>query len=400
MRKTSTKNGFSLVGVIIIIIVTAIVSGLATGVIVTNNYKNIEIADYKVSEDEDLQEFVDLYKTILNKYYDDIDKSKMLKTAENAMLEFLGDKYTEILSDSEYETLMSSLKDDYEGIGVTIKNNTIIKVAKDSPAESAGLKENDIIVSVNNQNVENLDNSDIGDIIKNSDKTVSLIIKRDDNLQNYTIKKANIEYPYAEGNIIDNTSIGYLSISAFSENLSSQVSKELKSLEKNSISGLIIDLRNNSGGYLSAAAETSSLFLKKGLTIYSLSSTSGESKVSDKTEEHREYPIIVLVNKQTASAAEILASALKHSYGATLVGNVTYGKGKVQQISSLKTGETVKYTTAKWLMPNGICIDGVGIPVDYQVDLEYTYDEEGNVTGYTDTQYNKAVELLTTNYTE
>ena len=394
MVKTNTKNGFSLAGVIIIIIVTSIISALATGVIVTNNYKNIEISDYKLSEDEDLQEFVDLYKTILSKYYDDIDKSKMLKTAENAMIEFLGDKYTQLLSDSEYKSLMSSLKDDYEGIGVTIKNNTIIKVAENSPAKSAALLEGDIIISINNTNVENLTNTEIGDLIKKSNKTVSLIVKRNDTMQNFTVKKSSIEYPYAEGNIIDNTSIAYLSISAFSESLSDQVSKELIELEKSPINGLIIDLRNNSGGYLNSATDTSSLFLKKGEPIYSLSSTNGDSKVVDKTEEHREYPIVVLVNKQTASAAEILAGALKHSYGATLVGNTTYGKGKVQQISSLKTGETVKYTTAKWLMPNGICIDGAGIPVDYQVDLQYTYDEEGNIIGVNDTQLNKAIELL------
>lgn len=394
MVKTNTKNGFSLAGVIIIIIVTSIISALATGVIVTNNYKNIEISDYKLSEDEDLQEFVDLYKTILSKYYDDIDKSKMLKTAENAMIEFLGDKYTQLLSDSEYKSLMSSLKDDYEGIGVTIKNNTIIKVAENSPAKSAGLLEGDVIVSINNTNVENLTNTEIGDLIKKSNKTVSLIVKRNDTMQNFTVKKSSIEYPYAEGNIIDNTSIAYLSISAFSESLSDQVSKELIELEKSPINGLIIDLRNNSGGYLNSATDTSSLFLKKGEPIYSLSSTNGDTKVIDKTEEHREYPIVVLVNKQTASAAEILAGALKHSYGATLVGNVTYGKGKVQQISSLKTGETIKYTTAKWLMPNGVCIDGAGIPVDYQVDLEYTRDAEGNIISVVDTQLNKAIELL------
>lgn len=394
MTKNNSKNGFSLFGVIIIILVTALVSGIATGVIVTNNYKNLEIADYKLSEDDDLQQFVDLYKTILSKYYDDIDKSKMLKAAEDAMLEFLGDKYTELLSDSEYESLMTGLQDDYEGIGVTIQDNTIIKVAKNSPAEKAGLLINDIIVSINNTNVENMDNSDIGELIKKSNKTVSIIIKRNGTMQNFTIKKSNIEYPYAEGNIIDNTSIAYLSISAFSESLSDLVSKELKEIEKSSPTGLIIDLRNNSGGYLSSAQETASLFLEKGKTIYSLSSNSGDSLITDKTSEHREYPIIVLVNKQTASAAEILAAALKQSYGATLVGNTTYGKGKVQQISSLKKGETVKYTTAKWLTPNGICIDGIGLGVDYQVELEYIYDGEGNITGVTDTQLNKAIELL------
>ena len=170
--------------------------------------------------------------------------------------------------------------------------------------------------------------------------------------------------------------------------------KEVTKLENNNINGLIIDLRNNGGGYLSAANETASIFLKKGLTIYSLTTNYNTTTIKDETDEYKEYRLVVLVNKQTASAAEILAAALKQSYGATLVGTQTYGKGKVQQISSLKSGETVKYTTAKWLTPSGVCIDGVGLNVDYNLDLVYNYNENNEIIGYEDTQLNKAIELL------
>ena len=129
------------------------------------------------------------------------------------------------------------------------------------------------------------------------------------------------------------------------------------------------------------------------MVIYSLED---ENKtVYDRTDEKRTYPIIVLVNGATASASEILTSALKDSYGATIVGTTTYGKGKVQRTKNLKDGSLVKYTTSRWLTPNNECIDTYGINPDYNIELDYQYDEAGNVTGATDTQFNKALELLT-----
>lgn len=393
--KNKKNNGFGLISVIIIIIITAVISGLATGVIITSNNDGINISDYNLKDDKELQEFIDLYKTILSKYYDDVDKEGMIKAAEDGMLDFLGDKYTTILSDSDYSTMMEGLKDEYEGIGIAIEGNIIRDVTKDSPAEKAGLQIGDIIVTINNTNVENLASSEISNLIKNNNiDTVSLVINRNGSLINFTVKKSNLAYPYAEGEVVENTKIGYLKISAFSEKLADQVEKEVTSLENNNINSLIIDLRNNGGGYLSAANETASIFLKKGLTIYSLTSNSKTTTVKDETDEYREYPLVVLVNKQTASAAEILAAALKQSYGATLVGTQTYGKGKVQQLSSLKSGETVKYTTAKWLTPAGTCIDGIGLNVDYNLDLKYNYNENNEIVGYEDTQLAKAIELL------
>lgn len=393
--KNKKNNGFGLLSVIIIIIITAIVSALATGIIVTSNSDGINITNYDLKDDKELQEFIDLYKTILSKYYDEVDKEGMINAAEEGMLNFLGDKYTTILSDSDYSSMMDGLKDEYEGIGVTIEGNIIRNITANSPAEKAGLLINDEIITINNTNVENLTSSEIGSLIKNNTMdTVSLVVKRNQELINYTIKKSSLTYPYAEGKVIDNTSIGYLKISAFSEKLADQVEKEVTKLENSNMSSLIIDLRNNGGGYLSAANETASIFLKKGLTIYSLTNNSKTTTVKDETDEYKEYKVVVLVNKQTASAAEILAAALKQSYGATLVGTQTYGKGKVQQISSLKNGETVKYTTAKWLTPSGVCVDGVGLSVDYNLDLVYNYNDNNEIIGYEDTQLNKAIELL------
>ena len=164
------------------------------------------------------------------------------------------------------------------------------------------------------------------------------------------------------------------------------MSDALKELETKNITSLIVDVRNNAGGYLTSAEEVSSLFLKSGKVIYSLEANGSKMSYADKTEEHRTYPIVVLINGGSASAAEILAAALKDSYGAILVGTKSYGKGKVQQVMSLNNGDSVKYTSAKWLTPSNICIDGTGIMPDYVVE----YDSE---SGH-DYQLEKAKELL------
>ena len=224
IKKNKNNNGFGLISVILIMIVTALVSGVATGIIVTNNYNNIEVTKYNLGDDEDFQGFADLYATILEKYYDEIDKKEMINAAKEGMLNFLGDKYTTLLSEEDYDSIVEGLKDEYKGIGVTIENNIIKAVTKDSPAEQAGLQVNDIIIMVNNKNVEKYNSSQISNMIKNNKvDTVSLVIKRNEELMNFTIKKSNLSYPYVDSKLIDNTTIGYMSISAFSEKLSKQI---------------------------------------------------------------------------------------------------------------------------------------------------------------------------------
>ena len=192
--------------------------------------------------------------------------------------------------------------------------------------------------------------------------------------------------PSISYSIIENTNIGYIAIEKFSENLGTQVKNALNELETKNINSLIIDVRDNAGGYLTSAEDVSNLFLKNGKTIYSLEANGSKVSYNDKTDEHRDYPIVVLINGGSASAAEILAAALKDSYGATLVGAKTYGKGKVQQVVSLNSGDSVKYTSAKWLTPLGICIDGVGISPDYNVEF--------SLVSEIDSQLEKAIELL------
>ena len=255
------------------------------------------------------------------------------------------------------------------------------------------LKENDIILKVNNKDCTSLDDNQIVSLIKENSDNVDLIIKRDNQELNFTVKLDSLNVPAISYDILDNN-IGYLYISTFSNTLSEQVKNAINELELKGIKSLIIDVRDNSGGYLVAASDVASLFLEKGKAIYSLKSNELQQIYYDETDEKRDYNIAVLINKNSASAAEILAAALKESYGAILIGNTSFGKGRVQQTKKLSNGKMVKYTTAKWMTPNNNCIDSVGLKPDYEVDLIFNYNESGEAISYNDTQLKKAIEIL------
>lgn len=381
MKKT---KGFNLLEIILIMLITAIVSSIATGVIMLNSQTIIDNETAKnITEDENLMNFINIYETIKERYYDEIDSEGMLKAAEEGMLDFLGDKYTTFLEDSEYNNIIDELASTYSGIGISInQEKKIISITSGSPAEQVGLEINDIILKVNDTDVTIKTSEEVAKIIKESSKKINLVISRNDVELVYEVEKADLTNITVQSYKIENTQIGYLKIEKFSENLDAQVSESLKKLESEGITSLIIDVRDNVGGYLSSAEDTASLFLSQGKVIYSLETSENTTVYKDKTREKRDYDIVVLINSGSASAAEILASALKESYGATLVGTKTYGKGKVQQI----VGSSAKYTFAKWLTPNGTCIDGIGISPDYNIL---------NITGdLTDYQLNKAIELL------
>ena len=170
----------------------------------------------------------------------------------------------------------------------------------------------------------------------------------------------------------------------------------IDSLKEQGCDRLIIDLRDDTGGYLDEAHNVASIFLEKGKVIYSLEDKKGKTNYYDETNEKLDIPVVILINENSASASEILAAALKDNYGAILIGTKSYGKGKVQQTYTLQNGTMAKYTSAKWYRPNGTCIDGVGLIPDYIVKMETTYDENGNVTGIKDAQYEKALEVIKT----
>lgn len=388
------KKGYGLTEIIIIIVITSIISALATGMLITKTYSTNEGYTYaQLTKDENIQEFLNVYSKIISSYYEDVNKTEIINSAINGMTSYLDDTYTSFLDEDKANSLINDLNATYEGIGITIKDNVIVNVIKSSPAYKAGLMAKDEIIEINGKLTQDMTSEEIKDSIKNSSDGVSLKINRSGEVKEVNnIKTAVLDEPSISYNIIDSTNIGYLQISKFSNNLGKQVDFALEQM--NNISSLIIDLRNDTGGYLEEAYSVAELFLKKGSLVYSLVDKNNKiTKYKDKTNEKTDYSIIILINQNTASAAEILTGALKDSYGAILVGQKSYGKGKVQHTYSLESGSLIKYTSSKWLRPNGECIDTVGIEPDYNIENSIEEHEDGSIT-IIDNQLEKAKELL------
>ena len=395
---------FNLKETLIMVLLTGIVCTIASGTIVNHKYSTKNGTSYNtLLKDENIQEFLDVYATLNDSYYQTVDKKTAIEGAIAGLMSGAGDNYTSYLDKEDADILNDSLNGKYEGIGIAIngkETGLIEKVYANSPAKEAGLQPKDRITGINGESIEGKSSSEIAKLIQESpNKKASLTILRNEEtfvveVSIKTLASPVVDYTVLEGN---NKKVGYLAISSFSDTLTSQVEAALSELEQAGIESLILDLRNNGGGLLTAAKDTASLFLEKGKAIYGLEGNDKTGKTKfyyDETSTSKNYPIVVLVNGGTASASEILTAALKDSYGATTVGTTTYGKGKVQQTKKLSDGSLVKYTTSRWLTPNNECIDEYGISPDYGVEIEYQYDDDKNIIGYTDTQLAKARSLL------
>lgn len=395
------SKGFNLLSVIIIICVTSIVSGITTGVIVTNSYKSTTGLSYnELLNDESLNEFLEVYSSVVNNYYEEVDTTEMIDTALDAMLEYLGDNYTTYLNSDQTAELEEKLAGSYQGIGISFSISqetgepTIASITKNSPAEKAGLLANDVLVSVDGVSLAGKSSEEIKNMIRNSSKSsVTLVISRNGTEMTFNVNIENVEDVNISYELIENTNIGYLQIDSFTKTISNQVNNALTDLENQGMQKLIIDLRNNGGGYLESAEDTANLFLEKGKLIYSLENKDAKADYYDETDAHKTYPIVVLLNENSASASEILAAALKDSYnyGVTFVGTTSYGKGLVQQTYDLSDGSMAKYTSARWLRPNGECINGIGLKPDYEIQKEDIRDEAGYPI---DNQLQKAIEVI------
>ncbi len=382
-------QGFTLKTVSIIIIITAIVTSLTTGIIIYNNNKVI-LGGADWIKDDALQEFLKIYNSLDEDYYENINKTEMVDAAIEAMVDYLGEEYSIYLNQNETDSLSDQLSGKFTGIGVSIGvGNEIVKVYEDTPASRVGIEEQDVIININGIDTAEKTTAEVANLIdKTKENTVTVI--RNGEEMTFQVTAEYINEPLTTTTYQRNDqNIGYIYVESFTNTVGEEFQKSLKELEGKNVNSLIIDLRGNTGGYLKGATDIASMFIEKGKILYILENKDSKESYYDETNEHRSLPIVVLIDGGSASASEVLAGALKDSYGATLVGNLSYGKGKVQQTNKLEDGSMVKYTIAKWLRPNGECIDEIGIEPDYEVKLEQ--DEEGN---YIDTQLEKALELL------
>lgn len=342
-----------------------------------------------------LNEFTTTYNEIIDNYYQEIDRDKLLEAGISGMIKYLGDPYSTYMDKKDAADFNEDVDGIYQGIGAEIKYNDdnlpiIAKVFDNSPAAKAGLKENDIIMKVNGKDVTKNTLSEIAAVVKGDKGTiVNITIKRDGKEKEITLTRSTVDNISVTGEVIEKNDkkIGYLYISIFASNTTGQFIKELNNLEKENINSLIIDVRGNSGGYLTTVTDIISLFIKKGEPIYQLKTKEKVEIVNDKTDASRNYPIVVLADSLSASASEVLVGAFRETYHAKIVGTKTFGKGRVQKVFTLSSGALLKYTYQEWLTPQGNYIDQVGI----KPDIEIVYESNDKDI---DNQKDKAIELL------
>ncbi len=322
-------------------------------------------------ESEELSKINKTYELITDRYVKDVDQKDLLDGAIKGMIETLDDPYSIYMDPKTAEQFSQSLGSSFEGIGAEVNMDdgrvTIVSPYKDSPAEKAGLRPNDKIMTIDGESTEGLDLYDAVLKIRGEKGTVvELGVQRPGVSEIMEVKVTRDEIPietvYAETVEKNGKKIGVLQVTSFSENTAENFSKELKKLEDEGIEGLVLDVRNNPGGLLNVVSDMAEEIIPSNKPYVQIEDRQGEKQRSvSSLEQKKDYPIVGLIDRGSASAAEILAGALKEAGGYDLVGEKTFGKGTVQTTVDLGDGSNIKLTMFKWLTPDGNWIHKEGI---------------------------------------
>lgn len=336
----------------------------------------------------------DVLDTLDENYLEGLDTDALYEEAIRGMVDAVGDPYTSYFTKAEYDSFIEKMEGSYEGIGVVVSygetEDTIIVVApfKNSPGEKAGMEPGDEIIEVDGVDVVGMSLDKVVERIKGEKGTeVILTVLREEVRIDIPIIRDVIEVPTIDFKLMDDN-IGYIGMSGFDLITEDQFKEALKELELQGQEGLIIDLRNNPGGYLHIVYAIVDELLEKGnLVVYTEDRNGNRDELITETNNSFEKPLVILVNGNSASASEILAGAIKDHERGVLVGETTFGKGLVQRTFDLKDGSAVKITISKYYTPDGHYIHGVGIEPD--VIVEYDKDSE------TDNQLDEAIKVIT-----
>lgn len=385
---------FNTFQVITIVILTFVLS-LGTGILISS-----KVFEHKKIKNDEISNFIREYDKIKDQYYKDIDDEISMKTALDAIINSL-DEHSMVIDDSLSNTLNTKLQGSYQGLGIEIvndKDNNIIiyGVIDDSPAKKAGFKPMDVIIELNGEKVYGMSTIDLTKKISESKNSeFNVVVSRDGNILPLKLKRdlVNLKSVFTKIYERNNKKVGYIHISIFAYNTDIQFREKLKDLESKKIDSLIIDLRNNTGGHLTAVENMMSEFLDKRHVIYQIQQKENIKKYYSKTNDKREYPIVVLVNEYSASASEMFAAAMQEEYKAIIMGITTYGKGTVQEVyDSNMNNEEYKLTTKKWLTPKGKWINEKGVKPNIEVKLNNIDSEI--LTDELDNQLQEAISLL------
>lgn len=383
---------------VVLVVVFAVTWVLKLNKYVLNYYglslSEVKSKQVKLNSDDFDTKMNKLASYIETFYLDDVSEEDMAEGAFKGVVAALGDPYSEYYTEEEYESLMESTSGEYNGIGVSISQKeekgeiTIATVFDDTPAKEAGIQEGDVIVAVDGNDMTGKSSQDVVSMIKGkTDGTVTITVMRNGEKLDIQVEIRKVERPTVANHMMDGN-IGYIKLGEFDGVSTSQFSEALNELKDQGMEKLVIDIRDNPGGRLDVVCDLLDLFVDKDkLIVYT------KDKNGNKQEEYTRYdasvkdiPISIIVNGNSASAAEVFTGVMQDYGLAKIVGTQTFGKGIVQKILDMGDGSAVKLTVSKYYLPNDENIHGQGITPDYVIDADENTEE--------DVQLNKAVEVL------
>lgn len=396
-NKDNNKKTFTTSEVILLVIMSLLI-GLSASLLLS---KTSVITKNQIIDDAYLKEFVDNYEYIVNNYYEEVDKSKLIDKAIKGMTESLDDPYSTYFNENESDNFSITLNGSYKGVGIQIGKEEngymlITVVFKNSPAEEAGLKAGDEVISIDGKSVVELTTKEFSDLVKNGDnKQFSLKVLRDEKEIDITLKRSTVTLDSVASEMYERNGkkIGYIYIGIFANNTCDQFKQKLDALEKEKIDYLIIDVRQNTGGHLTSVDGILDIFLNSKQVMYKFEQNKKVTSIYGTGKENKKYEIVLLGDNSSASASEVLIAGLKENLNSKLIGKQTYGKGTVQEMVNLSDGTQYKITVKKWLTPKGNWInDTKGIKPDIDVDLSDKYYETGEIQD--DTQLQAAFDYI------
>lgn len=385
--------------------------GIAVGVAVTLVVTGTGFAGYQkimfpkgsaLSDTKTVQKLNYLESLINEEYLEEKEEDSLREGLYAGLMSGLNDPYSTYYTAEQYKELNTSNEGSYVGIGAVLQKDKdggakIVQLYEGGSGEQAGLKKGDVLKAIDGEDVTEKETSDIASMIRESDKdSVSLTIQRDEETKEIKVEIRDVEIQTVSHEMLDDET-GYIRISEFSEVTSNQYKKAFEDLQDKGMKKLVVDLRDNPGGLLTAVCDVLRQILPEGLIVYT------EDKNGKKEEEKCDgkselaMPLAVLVNGGSASASEIFAGAVKDYGIGTIVGTTTYGKGVVQTIQPLSDGSAVKITIAKYFTPKGNDINKKGIAPDVEAELSEDSTDWTELTHEEDTQIQSALKEIRQN---
>lgn len=392
-KKNKNKYSFGTLEVVIVMI-TMTLFGLFLGSYVTyKKYNTKDSEENSIKENE--EQLKEIYRTIVDEYYGDVDQEKIFDNAIKAMVENLEDPYAFFLDENAALDLDEELSGTFIGLGIEVTNasedfNTVVTVYKDSPASKAGILPGDKIIGMDSKNYSVDEMQDLIYAIKASKKGTKKVftILRDNEERTIEVELGEVEVDSVSTYTVDKNDkkVGVITICNFASNTAEQFLAKYEELKKEGIDAMVIDLRGNSGGYLSSATAVSSLFLDKGAILYKKTDGKVTQDIINENNKKIDLPVVLLVNECTASSAEVFASSLNENIGTDIVGMETYGKGLIQKLIPINGGKYIKFSTQEWLTSKGEKVEGAGIKPTVEID----WDENSQY----DVQLDKAIDTV------